>query len=374
MRLDLAGWSLARDRGAVVKLQLVHDPEPPVRIVQPADGFAKKGLATHHVETTRICGFGCLYCSTNAGTSTRINLGRIKDLSLAQTGREMVPRHDPDLTVIYDADEVMRRLDAEIAHHGPRWGEGKTLVVSMLTDAFAPPPIADGLTERVVRALLAGTRFRLRILTKSALVGNEKWLSLFACYPDRIVVGLSIGTLDDDWARVVEINTSSPAARLRAHRALQEAGAATFGMLCPVFPSVLEGDALERLVGAIDGARCERVWFEPYNDRINAAKVAAGYDAGSRWARWFHDVYVGRKLELWSAYATELYRRVLAIAERGGWADRMTYLLYELDITADDAKVFREARMRGVLLQNKPDKKGFSQNEAFAAVQRELRP
>lgn len=351
---------------------MVRDPEPPVRIVQPAEGFEKKGLATHHVETTRICGFGCTYCSTNAGTSTRIQLGRIKRLSREQVGRELVPRLDPDLTVTYDPDEVMRRLDAEIAHHGPRWGEGKTLVVSMLTDAFAPPPIADGLTLRVLRALLAGTRFRIRILTKSALVGTEPWISLFACYPDRIVVGLSIGTLDDTWARLVEINTSSPSVRLRAHRALQEAGATAFGMLCPVFPSVLDGDTLERLVETIDGARCERVWFEPYNDRINAAKVARGYAPGTPWARWFHEVYDGRKLELWSAYATELYTRVLAVARRGGWADRLTYLLYELDVTAADAEAFRAARMQGVLLQSKPGEDGRSKNPAFAAIQREF--
>jgi len=357
-----------------MRLQMVRDPEPPVHIVQPADGFVKKGLATHHLEMTRICGFGCTYCSTNAGTSTRINLRRIKTLSREQVGRELVPRLDPDLTVTYDPDEVMRRLELEIAHHGPGWGEGKTLVVSMLTDAFAPPPIADGLTMRVLRALLAGTRFRLRILTKSALVGTEPWLSLFACYPDRIVVGLSVGTLDNAWARKVEINTASPSVRLRAHRMLQDAGARTFGMLCPVFPSMLDGDAIEQLVAAIDGRRCERVWFEPYNDRINAAKVAAGYEPGSAGAAWFHEVYGCRKLDLWSSYATKLYERVLAVARCEGWAERLIYLLYELDITPADAEAFGAARMQGVLLQSKPGEDGRSQNPAFAAIQRELGP
>jgi len=92
--------------------------------------------------------------------------------------------------------------------------------------------------------VLERTSFRIRILTKNAIVSSERWINFFRQAKDRFVVGLSIGTVDDAWAKRVEIGTSRPSARLQALRNLQEAGIPTYGMLCPVFPDVLEGDAL----------------------------------------------------------------------------------------------------------------------------------
>src|SRR5690606_15867253 len=108
--------------------------------------------------------------------------------------------------------------------------------------------------------LLEKTDFRIRVLTKNAIVGRDQWVRYFAAHADRFVVGLSIGTLDADFARKMERLTSLPASRINALRNLQDAGVPTFGMLCPVFPEVLHTDELERLIDGIRPEQCEHVW------------------------------------------------------------------------------------------------------------------
>ena len=176
-----------------------------------------------------------------------------------------MPRDDPYLTYVWP--DAIDRLERELDGHARSWGKNKTLVFSMLTDGFSPLMVRTGVTERALNLVLERTSFRIRVLTKNAVVGSNKWLSFFGAHRERFVVGLSIGTTDDAWSRKVEVGTSLPSARLRAMNRLQDAGIPTYGMLCPVFPDVLDGSALQRLVKGIRPQQVEHVWSEPFNDR-----------------------------------------------------------------------------------------------------------
>src|SRR5688500_18922488 len=110
----------------------------------------------------------------------------------------------------------------------------------MQTDGFSPHLVQTPITEEALRLVLEKTSFRIRILTKNAVVGKDHWLRFFEQYRDRFVVGLSIGSLDDAWAKRVEMFTPPPTRQLNALRALQDAGIATYGMLCPMFPDLLD--------------------------------------------------------------------------------------------------------------------------------------
>ena len=209
------------------------------------------------------------------------------------------------------------------------------------------------------------TKFRIRVLTKNAIVGQPEWVEFFAEHPDRFVVGLSIGTLDSDFAKKMEWRTSLPSSRAKALRALQDAGVPTFGMLCPVFPQVIRTDELEKLLDSIRPELCEHVWAEPYNDRHNWEGVRDVYKDDAEMWDWMTKVYQNRDLATWSKYATDLYVRIHDKAVKDGWSDKLRYLLYEADITATDALSFGD--LDGVLLQSKPEKGGKSKNPAFAA-------
>lgn len=354
-------------------LRIVNVPSTKLAI-QPAPGFQKKGLADYHLELLGRCGFACSYCSSETGNYLRINGGAFAEAGEKQTG--VLRRHTedpPEEHTVYAWPTVLETLEAQLVGKPKAWGAGKTLVVSMLTDAFSQPGIQRrhgrrSITEKALDLLLRHTAFRIRVLTKSAAVGSQKWVNFFAVHPGRFTVGLSIGTLDDGWAAKVERGTSPPSKRLEALRKLQDAAVPTFGMLCPLFLSAIDGDGLERLLDAIRPELCEDIWYEPYNDRANWRRVQAGHAHGSwEWTA-IEKLFAHGRGNHWSDYACRLYERMRIAGERGGWFNKTHYLLYEGDIVARDAGRLRD--LDGILLQGKPDENGLSRNQAIADVQR----
>lgn len=345
------------------KLVVVPTVKDPVKL---SPGFGKKGLADWKLDLLALCEFGCRYCSSNGGLYLTFRRRSFGDATEAQLGTRIDPNDDPALT--YQYGDIIGSLERQLANEKASVGRGLTLVVSMLTDGFSPGLVLDGTTEAALRLLLERTAFRIRVLTKNAVVGTQKWIEFFLRYPGRFVVGLSVGTSNDHWARTIEVGTSSPSARLRALRALQDAGVPTFGMLCPVFPDTLASGQLDGLIDAVRPARCETVWAEPFNNRQNWEVVRDAYGSGSPGYAWLDAVYGKRRTDVWSAYATDLYVHLRDRSRREGWTDRLVYLLYEGLINAADAP--RYAGFAGLSLQAKPDKQtGLSRNPHIAALQ-----
>lgn len=182
------------------------------------------------------------------------------------------------------------------------------------------------------------------------------------------MVGLSIGSLDDTWAQRVEIGTSLPSERMRALQSLQRAAVPTFGMLCPIMP-----DGVARLDELLDGLspnKCESIWAEPFNNRVNWQAVCDAYPEASPHRTWFTRVYEQHDWPAWSQYATGLYVRLRDRARSEGWLSRLSYLLYERHITAGDASQF--GALEGVLLQGQLGDDGKSTNPWIRALQLKL--
>ena len=338
---------------------------PLLKVIQPSPGFAKKKLSVLKVDGMALCGFGCLYCSSNSGNYLRINGERFADIAEEQLGERLYPRTAPELTLEFP--DPVGQLKSELHKRKKEFDGAQTLVFSMLTDGFSPNLVKTGVSKGLLELLVNETPVRIRVLTKNAVVGNPEWIEFFKRYPGRFVVGLSTGTMDDDWAKRVEIGTSLPSARLRSLARLQEAGVPTYAMLCPVFYDLLEGEQLERLIDAVNPTACEHVWAEPFNDRSNWKTVRDSYPPGSPGYVWFSEAFGNSKSTLWSQYALELYQRLRAKAEREGWLSKLCYLLYEHDIA--DGHVAGFGDLRGILLQSKPGDDGLSAHPGFRAVQ-----
>lgn len=335
--------------------------------LKPSPGFAKKGLSTFKLDICGLCEFGCRYCSSNAGNYLRINRSRFASLTKEQLGCESLPADDPALMFVWP--NVLEQLKAQLDRVQPEYGKGQNMVFSMLTDGFSPSLVKKGITRAALQLVLDKTSFRIRVLTKNAVVSNDSWIEFFQQHRDRFVVGLSIGTTDDAWAKRVEIRTSLPSARLNGLARLQEAGIATYGMLCPVFPDVLDTGVLDHLLDRIRPECCEHVWAEPFNDRVNWEKVREGYEHGTRGYEWLTQTYENRNQSMWSSYATNLYRHLRDRAASDGWLHKLRYLLYEDGIIETDANAFE--RFEGVWLQSKPASDGRSKNPHIARMQRQ---
>lgn len=327
--------------------------------------WPKKKLADFHLEALHFCEFGCQYCSSNSGLHLRFRKGTISRAVREATGEDFNPHNATHITIAYR--DVVHALECELSQKTELPGPGKTLVYSQLTDGFSPQLLHTDTTRQILELLVKKTRYRIRVLTKNSVVGNREWVRFFAQHKDRFVVGLSIGTLDADFARRMEQLTSLPASRTKALHTLQDAGVPTYGMLCPVLPRVLETDELERLVDEIRPQLCEHVWAEPYNERHNWKNIRACYEEGSESWNWFTRVYEQRDAAAWSRYATNLYLRIRSKAKAGRWSRKLRYLLYEGNITELDARAFRG--LQGVLLQCKAHDDGKSKNPHIAKFQ-----
>lgn len=348
-----------------MKIRKVVVPDIKVPIPE-CPGFAKKLLADYKLDLSAKCPYSCKYCSSNMGSALRWKRKKYADLSLEQLGEVLLPGRDPNFALRYG--DIIGRIEAQLATKPKSWGERKTLQFGMLVDNFDPISQKEGITREALDLLLDRTSFRIRVLTKNSIVGSPQWIEYFAKHRDRVVVGLSIGTLDNGWAKRVEVGTSLPTARLKALRALQDAGVPTYGMCCPIFPDALVFNQLERLIDMIRPDLVEHFWAEPYNDRQNWRQVRDAYQPHSFGYRFLTEVYENRRTDMWSRYATEVYTRIREKAEREGWLDKLRYLLYERDITVEDCHKF--VGLKGVLLQDKPEVDGTSQHLGFALMQK----
>lgn len=346
----------------IVEFNSIREP------IVPSPGFAKKALSSFKLDLMGLCEFACSYCSSNAGNYLRINRRAFQAETERQLGEPLLPADEPDLMFVWP--DVLQRLDEQLQRKPRDWGAGKTLVFSMLTDGFSPYLVKHGITRRALEMVLTHTAFRIRILTKNAVVGSDFWLRFFEQWQDRVVVGLSIGTLDNDWARRIEHGTSLPSARVKALHRLQDAAIPTYGMVCPIFPDLLSSGTLEHLIETMKPHRLETLWAEPFNDRANWEKVRAGYAPDSDGYRWLTDIYANGQRSSWSSYARSLYERLVAHGNQHGWVDKLNYLLYEKDITPSDAVSM--APFQHILLQGTTQDDGRSKNVAINTLQRQV--
>lgn len=358
---------MERSRKNTMKNRLVVIPNTK-KVIQPS-GWEKKGLAEYHIELSGLCGFGCRYCSSNNTRWMLVHGKEFAALTREQLGESLTPKDNPELAYVW-ADDVVAKLDVELRGKRPTFGAGKTVALSQSTDPLSPVVDPEA-TQKVIRMLVERTSFRIRLLTKNAQVGSDAWIEFLQAMGNRVIVSLSIGTLDQDWSNAIEVGTSSPVARLRALRRLQDAGVPTYGMLCPIFPSLAASSQLDDLIDAIRPNMCEFIWAEPYNDRANWRVVQEGHPEGSDDRAWFdHAFGPNKEACLWSEYAVDLYKRLRLRAQAEGWLEKLRYMLYEVHVDAEHARSFCD--LSGLMLQSLDDD-GRSKNPEFRKLQEQAR-
>ncbi|MEW4570412.1 PA0069 family radical SAM protein [Tautonia sp. JC769] len=122
----------------------------------------------------------------------------------------------------------------------PAWTP-EPIVMSGVTDPYQPGERRFRLTRRCLE-VMAEFRQPASIITKNALIVRDRDL-LGRLASDRLVhVNLSLTTLDAGLCRSMEPRTSTPPARLRAIRALADAGVPVRVMIAPVIPGLNDSE------------------------------------------------------------------------------------------------------------------------------------
>lgn len=126
---------------------------------------------------------------------------------------------------------VKRNLPKLLAEEVRR-KEPREVFLSSATDPYQPVEGTHLVTQRCLE-VLRRVDWPLRVLTRNPLVRRDA--SLLASFGD-VEVGMSVPTLDDDARRLVEPGAPPIEGRLRALRALADAGLRPYAMLAPAYP------------------------------------------------------------------------------------------------------------------------------------------
>lgn len=165
-------------------------------------------------------------------------------------------------------------------HKGDKWGDfldvktfdlnaikpekynGKTILLSSVTDPYIPLEIKYQNTRKILERLVR-TGAEVSILTKSKLVVRD--IDLFKKFKN-IEVGISINTLNEDFASKIERTASKPKERLEALKQISEAGIKTYTFISPFFPEITDFKAIiEESVDYTDYYMFENLNFRPHN-------------------------------------------------------------------------------------------------------------
>lgn len=131
------------------------------------------------------------------------------------------------------APELLRR---ELS--APRW-QPDPIAMSGVTDCYQPAERQFRLTRRCLEVCVE-LRHPIGIVTKNALVTRDLDLLAELARQQCSAVNVSVTTLDADLGGKLEPRASRPAARLRAIRALADAGIPVGVMVAPVIPGLTD--------------------------------------------------------------------------------------------------------------------------------------
>ncbi|MFW9950473.1 MAG: radical SAM protein [Candidatus Thorarchaeota archaeon] len=178
---------------------------------------------------------------------------------------------------IYCYAEFMIRFTG---HKGDKWGEfldiktynfdkikpqkynGKKILLSSVTDPYIPLELKYKNTRKVLENLV-GTKAKISILTKSKFVTRD--IDLFKKF-DNLEIGISISTLDSEFARLIECGASRPKDRLDALKEIHENGIKTYTFISPFFPKITNYKAIvEETMEYTDSYMFENLNFRPHN-------------------------------------------------------------------------------------------------------------
>lgn len=187
----------------------------------------------------RGCEHGCVYCYARPTHA-------FHDLS---------PGLDFE-TKLFAKPDAARLLRAELAKPGYR---PAPLAIGTNTDPYQPIERDWRITRDVIE-VLAETRHPLLITTKSDRILRDIDLLASMAHNNLVHVAISVTTLDSKTARTLEPRAATPAKRLAAIAALNDAGVPTQVNISPVIPAITDHE-IEAIMAAAAEANAVRASY-----------------------------------------------------------------------------------------------------------------
>lgn len=270
------------------------------------------GKPVHNVPAKSVINFGSafshkLLCdgltfSTGSACAYSCSFCYVEDLMRKNPHWQGIAAKRPDAKF---EDVVIRRQGAIEAMRSQLVGRGgvprfndpndrRVIFASPLVDVAANMELVRETVE-ACKVILSLTNWQIRLLSKSNLlpkvaqllcqevVNDVPWPVTEKEIRERIIFGVSTGTLDDGLAHAIEIGTPLVSKRIESLHWLQDNGFRTYGMICPSLPQNDYSKFARDMATALRADRCEHVWGEVINargdsfTRTHDRLIAAGY-------------------------------------------------------------------------------------------------
>lgn len=228
---------------------------PAKSVLNMKSGFRHKLLCDGPTFTAgSACTFSCTFCY-------------VEDLMRKSPHMAGITERHED--IVLRREGAINALRNQLAHSNgkPRYpdpADQRVLYMSPLVDVAGNVVLRDETVE-ACRLILELTHWHIRVLSKSNLLPTIA--EALAQYRDRMIYGVSTGTLDDNLAKSFEVGTALVSRRLASLHWLQDHGYRTFGMICPSLPQGDYERYAREMHAAIRADRCEHVWAEVMNVR-----------------------------------------------------------------------------------------------------------
>ncbi|HYL78347.1 MAG TPA: radical SAM protein [Bryobacteraceae bacterium] len=169
----------------------------------------------------RGCEFGCKYC-------------------YARYAHEFMELRDPELfeTKIYAKRFQSEAFRAELR----RVKRGESVWIGTATDPYQPAERRFRITRQILEVLARERGLEFGLTTKSDLVRRDAELLAAIAKKNKLRVHMSITTLDEALARILEPRAPRPALRLEAVRKLTGSGVAVSVLAHPVMPLINDSE------------------------------------------------------------------------------------------------------------------------------------
>jgi len=227
----------ANPRNRFVRLEVVADPDAPLEEEAPAPrteffrDASRSVIASNDspdigfevsLNPYRGCEHGCIYCYARP---MHEYLGFSAGLDF-----------ETKILVKADAPRLLRReLSA-------RSWVPKPVAIGTATDPYQPVERRLKLTRQCLQ-VFAEFRNPATLVTKNHMVTRDIDILAAMAQNHLVVVSISITTLDNELARVMEPRTAAPARRLDAIRQLAAAGIPVQVLVAPIIPGLTDHEA-----------------------------------------------------------------------------------------------------------------------------------
>lgn len=199
--------------------------------------------------------------------------------------------------------EILKNAKGEPRFPDPM--DTRVIYASPLVDVAANIELVNETIE-ICRSILKLTHWHIRLLSKSNLL--PKIATALEDYRDRLIFGVSTGTLDNKLAAAFEQNTALVSKRIESLHWLQDNAFRTFAMVCPSLPQHDYLNFAKEMAQVLRINKCEHYWAEALNvrgksmTRTVAALIAGGFKTEACMLQ-----EVSKDAKVWENYSRETF-------------------------------------------------------------------